>query len=369
MVPEDTATSSAAGVGSVSRAPQQDWNAQASLLSDLMATISGMRPDMKSFVNKDPTTGAMVNADGLTYTEALGEWMGMLTEVADVSTALQDMNSGFYTLPDGTAVPLTSLPPEQLAAVQAANSNLFAKLMNDYQVSSYDLQNDRATQSFNDKVAQLQSSIGVDNVTQRQAEQKISRHIQGLQEARGRAEYITNTQMAAAPYATSGGKTSFSANDVGGMASAWASRMGLDPGASLLNYTGTVNIDPEGQLANQGSLLGLVGGIPDLPELNTNASMVPGLPDRPAIPSLTPPTNTGSLVSMAAAGRSPVTPQMTPVTPLAVPPTPSAQFIRNPAKAAATLAAQRFTARKGTQWQPLGLALRSLVSGVPTKEK
>lgn len=342
-----------------SQVPQQDWAAQSSLLNDLMAAIAGMRPDMKDFVKKDSVTGAMVNTDGLTYGEALSEWMGMLSQVSDVSSALQDMNSGFYTLPDGTAVPLGSLSPDQQASVKAANSNLFAKLMNDYQVSTYDLQNDRATTDFNDRMAQLQASISVDDLTQQQADRKVSRHLQGLQEARTRAQYVTDTLQTAAPYVTSNGKTSFSANDVGGFASAFASRMGLDPGASLLNYTGTMNIDPEGQLANQQSILGLVGGIPDVPDLATNASMVPSLPNRPAMPTLSAPANTGSLLSMAAQPRPASTPAQ--VSPWTVSPTPSQQFLKNPAKAAADLAAKRLVAKPGTQWQPLSQVLAGIL--------
>mgnify|MGYP000863796819 FL=1 len=126
-------------------------------------------------------------------------------------------------------------------------------------------------------------------------------------------------QMQAAPYATSGGKASFSAADAGGIGAAFADRLGLDPNASLLNYTGTMDIDPESllsqfdtRLGGAGPLdpgrlrsqfdadLGVGGELVRPPSLLSGEGTLPTAPNLPAAPSLIAPQRAASLLAMPA---------------------------------------------------------------------
>lgn len=268
----------AAAGGSLQAASPED---QADIADALLDQVKDQRPDPKDFRGG-------TNEEGLTYSEAMIVWTEQLAQAADTAGKLREFQYGTVTLPDGRVVATGDAPPELLQAITTANQQAFQKLATDFQLDSYKLESEKAQADFNNQISVFNAKRGLDQDRLSSAEAKIARKLDGMAESRSRADTVTRNILDAAPYMTSGGKTSFSPNEVGSIASGWASRLGLDPSRSILNFTGTQTIDPEGLMRRYDSEMG-VGGILDaIPEMGLSEADIPGLPQfRP--PSLAAP--------------------------------------------------------------------------------
>lgn len=138
--------------------------------------------------------------------------------------------------------------------------------------------NDTATADFQNRIQDNQLDLAFDQTTLSRAIADIDRFLGGKEESRARASQIFDAQKFLSAYGTSPGKSSFSLADLGSGFEAAGARMGLDPNKPFLNYTGTVRIDPEADMARFDSMFGVTGEMPGLPGLITNPANFPDAP-------------------------------------------------------------------------------------------
>jgi uncharacterized coiled-coil protein SlyX len=139
--------------------------------------------------------------------------------------------------------------------------------------------NRTAQQDFENRLAELQARLAVDDITLDKASREVSRHLDTLAESRARADLTTRSLLDAAPFAT-GGKTSFSGSDLGGGISLLLNQAGIaDPSRmSLLEYPTTLDIDPAALMAQGDAALGAQGQVPQIPALAATQGNVPARP-------------------------------------------------------------------------------------------
>ena len=218
------------------------------------------------------------------------------TDLADAETSLmtqQKFDAGLVTVSDGRGgtvnIALAGASPAIQAAAKASVENNWRAAQNKYAMDQYDLSKDAELAKFNARISKVTAQTAIDNLNLSTATSKIARDLQGMTESRQRAQYVTESLLKAAPWATTGGKTSFSANDVG--AGALASLVGINPNDTVMRYTGTTHIDPAGLMAAYDAKMGVgQGPLASIPEPTVNAGMLPGDPNLPAPPSLLGPS-------------------------------------------------------------------------------
>lgn len=151
------------------------------------------------------------------------------------------------------------------------------------------------------------------------AHQQVQDMLAGETNNTNRAQLQQQAQEYLSKYGAPLGKTSFSANDLGALFTAYAKSAGIDPNASLINYSGQVNMNPS--LFAQGldnamptpapvpSLVSGGGGVAAPAAAPAPASLV----SSPRLYSL--PTGNELTVSAPQAGVAPALPPSTPYTP------------------------------------------------------
>ena len=133
----------------------------------------------------------------------------------------------------------------------------------------------RKDQNFANDLATTEQSIKLDTLGQNRDTQLIDRFLGGLQESRARSQQIADAKKELRMYGTPSGKTSFSYSDLGAGFEAEARRMGIDPTKPLVNYPGTVWLDPEADQARFDQQFGVTGQIPGIGSLHTQFSDIP----------------------------------------------------------------------------------------------
>lgn len=264
--------------GGSSAAAANPYQQKAGGLKEALGTIQGMMPD--------------ANAPGYVaepgqYALDFQTWLQMFLDTSDAYQAMQQSAFGYVTLPDGSILPTGDLSPEQRAIFEQANEAKYQNALNALGIQQANLVADRAQAGFNNQLTRIQSAMNLDDTRLRKAEAQINRQLSGMGESRDRASLISNTKLQAAPYATQGGKTSFSANDLGSLLGEFAAFSGVDPNSSLLNYQGTSMVDPEADMQRFDSLLGVGGALPDLPSLLSEGEgfAIPDVPDLGPLPN------------------------------------------------------------------------------------
>lgn len=268
-----------------------DPSQQADLASQILAAISAARPNPQDFTKDDPyRPGVKVNADGLTFSDAMSAWVDSVGSAAQTASQLQQSKIGMATLPNGQVIPYGQLTPDQKAAVDASNQQAYRTLINQYRTDAYKMSVDNIQTNFQNRLSLLNSQIAIDDIPAKRADAEVTRMLNGLAEARQRAGMITDAQLKAQPYATSPGKTSFSGNDLGAAIMALARQAGIsDPNASLINYPTTLTIDPAANMAAQDQALGVTGQLPHIPQSSIGMGDIPAAPSLPSPPSLLEP--------------------------------------------------------------------------------
>lgn len=264
--------------GGSSAAAANPYQQKAGGLKEALGTLQGMMPDANS-------PGYV--ADPGQYAVDFNQWLQMFLDTSDAYQAMQQSAFGYVTLPDGSILPTGDLSPEQRAIFDQANEAKYQNALNALGIQQANLVADRAQAGFNNQLSRIQSAMNLDDTRLRKAEAQISRQLSGMGESRDRASLIANTKLQAAPYATQGGKTSFSANDLGSLLGEFAAFTGVDPNSSLLNYQGTSMVDPEADMQRFDSLLGVGGALPDLPSLLSEGDgfAIPDVPDLGPLPN------------------------------------------------------------------------------------
>lgn len=154
----------------------------------------------------------------------------------------------------------------------AAQVKLYGDLLNTaYQ--RYGQNKDSSQQDFSNRVAEQQQKIAYDQTNLQRASDDINRFLSGQQESHQRAQVGLQATEDRMKYGTSGGKTAFSAGDLGDVFKTWGSILGIDNNAPLIKYPGFTNMDPMGDIAKMDAANGTSGAIPQVP------SLVSGAPD------------------------------------------------------------------------------------------
>jgi hypothetical protein len=218
-----------------------------------------------------------------------------LYTLSGVYKQVADLADGQVTLKDGTIITsamLNNADPAVAAQYQQAFAdrataieNENAAVMNAYNMEGYNAasksvadQNSTAISQYNAQIANIRERLSRDEIDITRASTEINRALQGLQESRSRTELETKTQLEAAPWATSGGKTEFTPRDIGQTAINSAIRRGVSPDAPTLRFPGTITLDPSAGMARRDAELGVTGALPTVPGLTVQASDIPSAP-------------------------------------------------------------------------------------------
>jgi len=278
-------------------AKSASWGEIDGYLQQVLADYINTRPDPND-ERFDPTSESY--EPYLTYSDALLTWSAGLDGLTQQSANARAQALGSVVLADGTQIPIGDLPPGYAEEFDRANRNAYQSTMNQFLLAQDQLQSAKKQAGFENQMSRLSAAGSRDQLSLRKAEDELGRYISGLQESRNRADLINATKSAATPYATQGGKRSFSAADFGGALGALAGQAGLDPSAASISYPTTINFDPAGDMAGYDSALGVNGQLPGFPALESLAMGIPGAPDLGGGPNLTGPEAPAGLASLIA---------------------------------------------------------------------
>lgn len=223
-----------------------------------------------------------------------------------------DLEQGQVTLRDGTVItsdmlnnpdPAVAAQYQQaFAAAQTDIQNQNAKLLNQYGLDNYSLAtgavaaaNSSAIAQYNAQMTSIRERMARDELSLKQASEEVARAINGLQESRARTQQDTDTALAAAPYATTGGKSEFTAADLGGAVGELSRQAGTPAGAAVIKFPGVITLNPAASRAQNDAALGVTGTLPDIPGLSLTDADIPrapalGNPGAIALPKLIAPT-------------------------------------------------------------------------------
>lgn len=220
----------------------------------------------------DPTNRAALTAEA--------------TSLASLYAKLTEGANGLIRIDDNTIIPrsqLETMAPEERAQLeamaadrQAQIDNEYAAVTNKYGLERYDAERSRVndinatrTQDFQNALSEADQGLQYDTFDLNQAVQNVQRSLSGLGESRDRTKLVTDTTLAAAPYATNG-KTSFTPRDLGAGVQRLAGTGGIKADEVFANFPGTTRIDPQGLLNANDAMLGVTGPLPSLPMRTEN---------------------------------------------------------------------------------------------------
>lgn len=276
--------------------------------SDVMdAWVRRYMDELQALSVSSPAVKAYAKENNISPVTALGQMqdqlMAKITSLQTDANSLRDATAGVYTLPNGMAVPTSSLPPETRAMVDESNRQVWTNFQNTYLKDQYDLSGDRATAVFNSQIAGLNQAMGYDSNALSSANSKISRQLQGMAEARARAGFVSDTLERLAPWST-GGKTAFTPADLGAAGVELGKFAGIGANDVAVQFPGSVTIDAADLLRQYDAQMGVGGPLADIPDLLTDPDLVNqaqgGIQNYPGVPSLLNPGAPPAPVANAA---------------------------------------------------------------------
>ena len=237
-------------------------------------------------------------------------------EVADLAVKaqnLRDAEAKRIRLDDGTVItsqmmegadPLTRQQFQmELNRRTTDYENEATATLNKYALDQYTLgrqatndANSNANNDYRNRVEAIRQRLDLDEINIKQAGQEMERLLKGMGESRARADLETSTAIQAAPFATKGGKTSFTGADLGASVSGLARIGGIaQPETTpLISFPGTQRIDVAGLMAQRDAQLGVAGQpLPATPTISVQPGDLPtppGFASGPPLPTLTPPS-------------------------------------------------------------------------------
>lgn len=304
-------------VGGDERAPDTVGDAPATDLTELVsqnqAVIAAYLADLM-----DPATYSDLGPEDRAF--LIAQAQGALGGLIDNTIALQEIGvSGELRLDDGTVLTTELLTDPDLViraqAVQAFAERLGStiaernQMMLDAGLEDFVTEDTSGAGSasaaarernqleqarFANDLAKLGAELDIKDATTRRIDSQVARHLGGLQESRARTSDTLDTILRALPLASASGKTAFTANELGGGVSALARMGGIDPNASLLQFTGQQTIAPDAHRAAGDAALGVSGPVPTVPDLGSLVVPTP--------PALTPTLGSGGGGGAAPAG-------------------------------------------------------------------
>ena len=219
-----------------------------------------------------------------------------LYTLSGVYKQVADLADGQVTLKDGTIITsamLNNADPAVAAQYQQAFADRATAIENEnnatlnaYNIEGYNLgrqsvadQNSTAIAQYNAAAASIRDRLSRDEIDVTRATAELNRALQGLQESRSRTDLETKTAENAAPWATTNGKTSFSANDLGDWAVQMQRNSGGDPNAAIIKFPGVITLDPSAAMAKRDAELGVTGALPQIPKsLSVTDADIPRAP-------------------------------------------------------------------------------------------
>lgn len=251
-------------------------------MDTILAELSAQRPDKSSpYYQKNPSA----------YAGDFQEWMASYTATAALAQEYRNQSLGLLTLPDGSVIPYGDATPEQREQIERANQTQYASILNKFGLDQYDLYrqytgdvNSVNQQNFTNASTNIQNSMARDNLSLSKAQQELSAWINAQDTATEDANRIQTARLEASKWGTTGGKTAFSANDLGAGLSTLAQQGGINTSVPMLNYPGVQTWDPVGDRMNSLAGMGVSNAPPVAPALLTPTTM----PSTPAL-SLPPP--------------------------------------------------------------------------------
>lgn len=240
---------------------------------------------------------------------------GTFEQVPALLRAAQDatlLESGSVKLDDQTLITSDMLNhPDPLVRAQYEQAFLTRQheieeqsriALNAYNLDEYTLGRQRALDmdataiaQHNAELATVRERLARDEISIEQASTEIDRILSGQQESRARADLITSSQQAAAPYGTTGGKSSFTGADLGAGATATLRQLGhANPGqAEAIRFPGTITMDPARLMAEGDAALGVDRPLPEIPQISVSDADIPRAPRLSGTSSVPLPQLTG----------------------------------------------------------------------------
>lgn len=234
--------------------------------------------------------------DLFSYQEGAGDRLDAVTKIATQLNQARKLGTGTIELNDGTLITqemLKSNDPAVAAQARAAFENRsrevlngYNSLMNETGLAQYSVnleatnaENDRRAKTFESQMNTFDAGMDWDKANIGRTADVINRELSGMQESRARADLATKALLDAAPWATTPGKTDYTANEFGSGIAGMVRLAGGDPSQPLIKFPSTVTIDPQALMAQGDAALGVgQGPLPGVPELTTPRDAVPLAP-------------------------------------------------------------------------------------------
>lgn len=258
-------------------------------VQQIVDELAQNKPDQKDYtlpatdIYGNPTGGTQ--PDTAAYQAALNSWMQNYTGALKTLASFQQQQVGLTTLPDGSVVATGDLTPEQANAINTANANNYADLLNKLGLSQYNLlagattSNNQNTQNtFDNTIKGVTTKMAVDNASLQSAIADISRWADAQQTAQNDVSNIQNAQKMVQQYGTTNGKTSFTGADLGGGVSALAAQANIPAASPIIQYPGFMTLNPVQDRLNSLAAMGVSNTPPAIPYPTVTAADIPSAP-------------------------------------------------------------------------------------------
>lgn len=261
------------------------------LLAQAVQEYASPAPKRSDYGNDDEGQG-QYETDLFKWQQGAGDRLDGVIKIATQLNQAQKVGAGTIEMDDGTVITqdmINSSDPYVAAQAKTAFENRSRELFNSYNdlmnetglnQFTVDLQgsqaeNDKRYKEFSSKLDTFTASTDYDKLNLSRAADAINRELSGMQESRQRADLQTQAMLAAAPMAT-GGKTSFTGNDLGAASTTLARQAGIGGDIPLVNFPTSVQIDPASLMQQGDAALGVgQGPLPQVPGLISDPSMIP----------------------------------------------------------------------------------------------
>lgn len=252
---------------------------------DVLDEIQATKPRSEDFINADGTP------DELSYRSAFQQWTQDLQSQVQTVQALKNEKMGVAELPDGQLVPISDLSPDEQDYVRQYNEQLYNQTLAKYGLEQFSLrrqsvidENQRLADDFQAKRQNLSDKLSLESNSLDRALAELDRYLKGQQVAGDDASRIQTAQQEATKYGTTGGKRSFSGNDLGAGVGMLAQQAGIPGDVPLISYPGTQLWDPVADRQNSLAGMGISNTAPTIPQSALSFADIPAPPAFSPVP-------------------------------------------------------------------------------------
>lgn len=231
-----------------------------SIIDTILAELVKNQPKPGDF--KDDQSGTAAE----NYQFARQQWTNEFTSLVKTRETLKNNALDIYTLPDGTVMAKGDLTPEQKAQIDASNRAALQDTLRKYGLEDIDAKNKNAQQNFANKITGINTGLATEDRDLARAKTELGRWLDAQGVAQGDATNIQEAKKLATQWGTTGGKTAFTAADLGEGVSGLARQAGSNMAAPLLKYPGYQTFDPVGDRQASMAAMGVLNAPPLLPK-------------------------------------------------------------------------------------------------------